>query len=146
MTNLEKEVINMNRGITRWFPLRDMDRFFDDESFWEGADFVPAINVYQDKDNVMVETLIAGVDPKNVEISVENDVLTISGKTQMKSDIKREDYYRKEIREGSFTRSVILPMQVKGDKAEASYDKGILKIRLPKAEAAKPKKIAIKVK
>ncbi|HPX94709.1 MAG TPA: Hsp20/alpha crystallin family protein [Candidatus Moranbacteria bacterium] len=136
----------MNRGITRWFPLRDMDRFFDDESFWEGADFVPAINVYQDKDNVMVETLIAGVDPKNVEISVENDVLTISGKTQMKSDIKREDYYRKEIREGSFTRSVILPMQVKGDKAEASYDKGILKIRLPKAEAAKPKKIAIKVK
>jgi HSP20 family protein len=64
----------------------------------------------------------------------------------MKSDIKREDYYRKEIREGSFTRSVILPMQVKGDKAEASYDKGILKIRLPKAEAAKPKKIAIKVK
>ncbi|HOF42462.1 MAG TPA: Hsp20/alpha crystallin family protein [Candidatus Moranbacteria bacterium] len=143
---MEKEVINMNRGITRWFPLRDMDRFFDDESFWEGADFVPAINVYQDKDNVMVETLIAGVDPKNVEISVENDVLTISGKTQMKSDIKREDYYRKEIREGSFTRSVILPMQVKGDKAEASYDKGILKIRLPKAEAAKPKKIAIKVK
>lgn len=136
----------MNRGITRWFPLRDMDRFFDDESFWEGADFVPAINVYQDKDDVMVETLIAGVDPKNVEISVENDVLTISGKTQMKSDIKREDYYRKEIREGSFTRSVILPMQVKGDKAEASYDKGILKIRLPKAEAAKPKKIAIKVK
>lgn len=136
----------MNRGITRWFPLRDMDRFFDDESFWEGADFVPAINIYQDKDNVMVETLIAGVDPKNVEISVENDVLTISGKTQMKSDIKREDYYRKEIREGSFTRSVILPMQVKGDKAEASYDKGILKIRLPKAEAAKPKKIAIKVK
>ncbi len=94
----------------------------------------------------MVETLIAGVDPKNVEISVENDVLTISGKTQMKSDIKREDYYRKEIREGSSTRSVILPMQVKGDKAEASYDKGILKIRLPKAEAAKPKKIAIKVK
>ena len=46
----------MNRGITRWFPLRDMDRFFDDESFWEGADFVRAINVYQDKDNVMVET------------------------------------------------------------------------------------------
>ena len=136
----------MNRGITRWFPLRDMDRFFDDESFWEGADFVPAINVYQDKDNVMVETLIAGVDPKNVEISVENDVLTISGKTQMKSDIKREDYYRKEIREGSFTRSVILPMQVKGDKAEASYDKGILKIRLPKAEAEKPNKNANKDK
>lgn len=136
----------MNRGITRWFPLRDMDRFFDDDSLWDGADFVPAINVYQDKDNVMVETSIVGIDPKNVEISVENDVLTVSGKTEMKSDVKREDYYRKEIREGSFMRSVILPMQVKGDKAEASYEKGILKIRLPKAEAAKPKKIAITLK
>jgi len=81
-----------------------------------------------------------------VNISIENDVLTISGETEEKKEVKKEDYYRKEIREGSFSRSVILPMNVKSSQAKASYEKGILKIILPKAEEAKPKKIAIKVK
>jgi HSP20 family protein len=95
---------------------------------------------------VVVETQLPGIDPDKVEISVENDVLTVSGSTDEKKEVKREDYYRKEIREGSFSRSVILPMGVKAGEAEAKYDKGILKITLPKAEEAKPKKIAVKVK
>lgn len=135
----------MNRQIMRWSPMRDLDRFFD-EDFWSGADFAPAVDVYQDKDNVIVETNLAGVDPEKVEISVENDVLTISGRTEEKKEVKREDYYRKEIREGSFSRSVILPMSVKADMAEAHAEKGILKITLPKAEEVKPKKIAVKMK
>lgn len=137
----------MPREIMRWtpnFPLRDLDRFFEEK--WEGVDFVPAMDLRQEKDSVVVETTLPGIDPDKVEISVENDVLTVSGCTQEKKEIKREDYYRKEIREGSFSRSIILPMTVKADQAEASYDKGILKIMLPKAEEAKPKKIAIKMK
>jgi len=137
----------MAREIMRWggSPLKDFERFFSDD-FWNGVDFSPAIDIYQDKDNVIVETLLAGVDPEKVEISVENDVLTISGKTEEKKEVKKEDYYRKEIREGSFSRSVILPMQVKADEAEATSEKGILKVVLPKAEEVKPKKIAVKVK
>jgi HSP20 family protein len=132
------------RGMIQWSPMRDLDKFFDEG--WSGADFTPATDVYQEKDNVVVETPIAGIDPADVDISIENDVLTVSGHTEEKKEVKREDYYRKEIREGSFSRSVILPMMVKGDTAEASYEKGILKITLPKAEEAKPKKIAVKVK
>ena len=135
----------MNRGIMRWSPMRDIDRFFE-EDFWHGADFVPAVDIYQDKDNVIVETPLAGVDPEKVDISVENDVLTISGSTEEKSEVKKEDYYRKEVRSGSFMRSVILPMAVKAAEAEAHSEKGILKIVLPKAEEAKPKKIEVKVK
>lgn len=137
----------MEREIMRWGgnPLKDFERLFSDD-FWNGADFSPAIDIYQDKDNVIVETLLAGVDPEKVEISVENDVLTISGKTEGKKEIKKENYYRKEIREGSFSRSVILPMQVKADEAEATSKKGILRVVLPKAEEVKPKKIAVKVK
>lgn len=135
----------MPRGLMRWSPMWDMEKFFDD-GLWEGNDFSPAIDVRQDKDNVIVETSLPGIDPDKVEISVENDVLTISGHTEEKHETKREDYYRKEIREGSFSRSVILPMGVKADQAEANYEKGILKISLPKAEEAKPKKIAIKAK
>jgi HSP20 family protein len=137
----------MSRGIIRWtpgFPLRDFDRFF--EEGWENGDFSPAIDVRQENDNVIVETNLPGIDPDKVDISVENDVLTISGCTEEKKEVKREDYYRKEIREGSFSRSVILPMGVKADEAQANYEKGILKVTLPKAEEAKPKKIAIKAK
>jgi HSP20 family protein len=137
----------MSRGLIRWGgnPMRDFERLLE-EDFWNGIDFSPVIDVYQDKDNVIVETQLAGVDPEKVDISVENDVLTISGQTEDKKEVKKEDYYRKEIRRGSFSRSVILPMSVKADKAEASSDKGILKVVLPKADEVKPKKIAVKVK
>lgn len=135
----------MQRSIVSWSPWRDMDKILE-EGMWSGVDFTPAVDVYQDKDNVIVETSISGIEPEKVDISIENDVLTISGKKEEKQEVKREDYYRKEIREGSFSRSVILPMGVQGDKAEANYEKGILKITLPKAEEAKPKKIAIKAK
>ena len=91
------------RNIISWSPMRDMDKFFE-EGFWGGADFTPAVDIYQDKDNVIVETPLAGIDPAKVDISIENDVLTILGRTEEKKEVKREDYYRKEVREGSFSR------------------------------------------
>lgn len=127
----------------QWGPMRDLDRFFE-EDFWQG-NFVPAVDIYQDKDNVIVELDAPGIDPDKIDISVENDVLTISGSKEEKKEVKREDYYRKEIRSGSFSRSVILPMTVKGQEANAEYKKGTLKITMPKAEEAKPKKISVKV-
>jgi HSP20 family protein len=133
------------RGLIQWSPMGDMNKFFD-EGFWGGTDFTPAVDIYQDKDNVIVETPLAGIDPEKVDISIENDVLTISGKTEEKKEVKREDYYRKEVREGSFSRSVILPMPVKANLAEARSEKGMLKIVIPKAEEAKPRKIMVKVK
>lgn len=133
------------RSIIHWSPMNDIDRFFD-EDMWNGANFTPAVDVYQDKDNVIVETPLAGIDPDKVDITIENDVMTISGSTEEKKEVKREDYYRKEVREGRFSRSIILPMSVKAEKAEATSDKGMLKIVIPKAEEVKPKKIAIKAK
>jgi HSP20 family protein len=132
------------RQMMRWSPFRDLDRIFD-EDMWPSTGFMPAMDVRQDKDNVIVEMALPGIEADKVDINVENDVLTVSGHREEKNEIKREDYYRKEIREGSFSRSVVLPMHVKGDKAEAMYEKGMLKITVPKAEEAKPKKIAVKV-
>lgn len=134
----------MTRHILPWTPTHELDRFFDDSWFGEG--FAPALDVYQDKDNVIVEAAVIGINPEDVEVTVENDVLTITGKTEDRQEVKREDYYRKEIRSGAFSRSVILPMRVEGDKAEAHYNKGVLKVVIPKAEEVKPKRIAVKVK
>ncbi len=124
-------------------PFRDFDRILS-EGLATG-DFVPAVDIYQDKDNLIVEMAAPRIDPENIEISVEHDVLTISGHTESKQEVKREDYYRKEVREGRFSRSLILPMPVKGDKAEATYEKGTLRVVLPKHEEVKPKRIAVKV-
>jgi len=122
----------------------DLNRLFDDELSGRGNTVVPAMDVYQEKDNLVVEMPLPNVEADRVEISVENDVLTVSGRSEKKTEVKREDYYRKEIREGSFSRSLILPMPVRGEKAEATYEDGTLRIVLPKKEEAKPKRIAIK--
>lgn len=137
----------MARGIVPfggWGPMRDLDRFFE-EDFWAG-NFVPAVDIFQDKDNVIVQMDAPNIDAEKIDIAVENDVLTVSGAKEEKHEVKREDYYRKEIRSGSFSRSVILPMAVEGEKAQAEYKKGVLSITLPKAERAKAKKINVAVK
>ncbi len=134
----------MTRSIIHWAPMRDLDRFFDEDMWARG--FAPAVDVRQDKDHVIVDFQIPDIDPAKVNITIENDVLTVSGASEEKHEVKREDYYRKEISRGEFSRSIILPMKVEGDKAAASYEKGILTITAPKAEEVKPKRIAVSVK
>ncbi len=134
----------MTRHLIPFMPGNDISRFFGDEFL--GADFFPALDVYQDKDNVVAELSLPGIDPSKVDITIENDVLTVSGSSEEKKEVKREDYYRKEVRTGSFSRSVVLPMAVKGDNTQAHYDKGVLTITMPKEESVKPKKVTVSVK
>lgn len=138
-------------AIIRWRPMwepTDMDQMF--ENFQGMTDkimnFTPAVDVYQDKDNVIVEAPLAGVDPNDVNVSVENDVLKIEGKSEHKSEVDDQNYYRKEVRYGSFYRAIALPTHVKSDKANAIFENGLLKVIIPKAEEAKPKTIKVQVK
>lgn len=108
--------------------------------------FTPAIDMYEDKDNVVVETQLGGIDPEKVDISIENNVLTIKGESEKKSEVEDKNYYRKEIRRGSFYRSIPLPTKVDGDKATAVNEDGLLKISVPKAPEGKPKTIKILAK
>lgn len=133
----------MRHQMMRWDPFRELAKSWDEDLI--SGDFIPAVDIYQDKDNVIVEMDAPGINPDKIDISVENDVLSVSGSREEKSEVKKEDYYRKEICSGSFARSVILPMQVKGNEAQASCKKGTLKIVFPKAEEVKPKKIEVKV-
>lgn len=129
-------------------PFEEMDKFFSDS--WPAVrgreGFVPAVDMYEDKDNVIIETQLAGIDPEKVSISIENDVLTIKGEGEKKSEVEEKNYYRKEIRRGSFFRSVSLPTHVSGDKAVALAEDGVLKITVPKAPEAKPRTIKIETK
>jgi len=139
-------------SIIKWSPFFDpfeeMDRGFSPTvSSLRGAEaFVPAVDVYEDKDNIIVETQLAGIDPEKVDISIENDVLCIKGESEKKSEVDEKNYYRKEIRRGGFYRTVPLPSAVLGDKAEAIAEDGVLKITIPKREELKPKQIKITTK
>jgi HSP20 family protein len=110
------------------------------------ASFAPSVNVYETDKAVVVESAIPGVDAKDVEISIENDVLTIKGQTKKSSELDEKDFYRKEIREGSFLRRVVMPAPVLGEKAEAEFKNGLLKITAPKAGSPKGKAIKIAIK
>ena len=138
-------------AIIKWNPWDDMDKFFEDFGHLptvrkQAGSFIPAINVYQDKGNVVVETSLAGIDPKNVDVSIEDDVLIIKGKSEKKTEIDDKNYYRKEMSFGSFYRSVPLPAHVRGDKAKASFDNGMLKVQIPAEAEKKDKKIKIEIK
>ena len=108
--------------------------------------FTPAVDMYEDKDNIVVETQLGGIDPEKVDISIENNILTIKGESEKKSEVDDKNYYRKEIRRGSFYRSIPLPTKVDGDAASAVNEDGVLKITVPKAAEIKPKTIKIQNK
>ena len=137
-------------AIIKWTPFlepfEDMEKMLSD---WPAlssgqSGFTPAIDVYEDNDNVIVETQLAGIDPEKVNVSIENDVLSIKGESEKKSEVEDKNYYRKEIRRGSFYRNVALPNHVLGDKASAEAVDGVLKITIPKAQETKSKRIEIK--
>lgn len=140
--------------IVRWNPWfdegwDDFDKVFSDLPSVFGQTtkgFVPPIDVYQDKSNVTVETPLPGVNPENVEISVDNDILKISGKHEKKKEIEEKDYYKKEVKSGSFCRSIALPAHVVGERASADYSDGMLKITIPKRTKGAAKTIKVNVK
>ena len=137
------------KGIER--PSRLPDIFEEDE--W--MPFIPAfrkdepaVDIYQDKNNLYVELPLIGIKPKDVQISIENNILNVSGESQEKKEIKSKDYLRKEIRRGSFRKVVKLPIDVRSGKASAETTEGILKITIPKSSqgASKATKVPIKIK
>jgi HSP20 family protein len=130
---------------------RDMDRFWD--SFFERGvrrtdeegGWLPSLDVAETKDEIVVKAEVPGMDPKDIDISLSDGLLTIKGEKKQEREEKEEDYHLVERSYGTFTRSVRLPKEVRRDKISASYKNGVLKVTLPKSEEAKQKEIKIKV-
>jgi len=101
------------------------------------------IDVYQTPSDIVIKSTIAGVNPDDLDISITNDMVTIKGKREKDTEVTEGDYYYQECYWGSFSRSIILPVDVEAERAEASLKNGILSIRLPKIEKVKTRKIRV---
>jgi HSP20 family protein len=131
----------------------EMDRLWD--TFFEGkprrrkagedGEWFPSLDVSETKSDIVVKVELPGMDPKDVDISLSDGLLTIKGERKYEKEEKEEDYHFIERSFGTFARMVRLPKEVKRDKISASYKNGILKVILPKSEEARTKEIKIKV-
>ena len=144
-------------NLTRWEPVREMmtlreamDRLFDDAftrpASMSGDSVIPAIDLYQNADEVVVKAALPGLEAKDVQISVTADTLTLRGEFKHEGEQKEITYHIREHRNGMFERSVMLPTDVQSDKAKAEFENGVLTVTLPKAETVKPRTITIKAK
>jgi HSP20 family protein len=144
--------------LTRWDPFRElatvqdrMNRLFQDSfgtSREEGlttAAFAPAVDIYEDEHNITLKVEVPGIEEKDIDVRLENNTLTIRGERKFEKEEKEENYRRVERQYGSFSRFFTLPNIVDSENVDASYDKGVLEIRLGKKAEAKPKQIKVNV-
>lgn len=136
--------------VSLWNPWRMLPRGRDlwDED-WDIVEHSDnQLDMYEEGDNVIVKVKAPGFKEENIEISIEDGTVCITGKVEEEEEEKdkKKKYYKKEFRSQSFTRRVDLPVRVKADKAEADFDNGVLILTLPKAEESKPKTVKIKAK
>jgi HSP20 family protein len=144
-------------AIIRWDPFRDlvtlrekMNRLFEDAvtSRGEQKDLItsawaPAVDIYEDENQLVLTAEIPGIEEKDVEIKLEDNMLSIQGERKMEKETKEENYHRLERAYGSFYRSFTLPNYIDQDKIHAEHENGVLKITMPKKPELKPRKVKI---
>lgn len=140
--------------LTRWDPFREMvdiRRRMDEmmQRAYSGAEgeqaaFGMEMDVSETEDAYEIDASVPGIKPEDIDVTLDNNVLTIRGQTKAEREEKGKTYHVRERRMGSFARSITLPSTVSADRIDARYEDGVLKLRLPKAEEARPKRIEIK--
>ena len=144
-------------AINRWDPFREVvalqnrldSAFRDFNETGEGAlttaSFVPAVDVYEDEKKVVLKLEVPGIEEKDLDVSVENNTLTVKGERKFEKEEKEENFHRIERRYGSFYRAFTLPTTVDTEAVAASYNAGVLKLELKKKPEAQPKQIKVNV-
>ena len=144
-------------AVSRWDPFRDLmsiqnelNRLFGrtyaggESGTSSSGSWMPALDVFETQDKFVVTVELPGVDPDEVDVSVEDSTLTITGERKFYENVSDDSFHRIERRYGSFARSLTLPQTADAERIEASFDRGVLTIEVPKVEQAKPKRIQIK--
>jgi HSP20 family protein len=145
-------------AMVRWEPVRDLLSLQDrvrgmiegsyrggDEDWALGGSWAPAVDIYEKDGNIVLKAELPGLDPKDVDVRVENNILTLRGERKFDNEVKRDNYHRVERAYGTFTRSFTLPNVVDTSNIKADFKDGVLHVVLPKKEEAKQRQIQINV-
>ena len=142
-------------ALVRWDPFRELtalqgevNRLFSRAAggdVRERQSWTPSIDVIETDGTIKLKVELAGMDPADISIEVQDNVLTVSGERRFEEEVKEDKYYRIERRYGSFSRSIALPQTIDEANIEASYENGVLEVCVPKAEMVKPKKIVVTI-
>ena len=134
--------------LVKWNPARDFFGDFFAPAFggtvenaawkWE-----PKVDIYDNDDNIVLKAELPGVDRDKITVDVKDRVLTLRGERAEDTEVKKENYYRREMVSGTFIRSFVLPENVNNDDIRADYKDGVLKVDIPKPEKTKPRKITV---
>src|SRR5918996_5471387 len=159
----EKNKVLINRGgrivmsIVRYDPFRDLrtlqeevnrlfstnlTRAFDDEGIGRGA-WAPSVDIYENKDQIVLEAELPGMKQEDFDLSIENNVITLRGERRFEKSEETDNYHRVERSYGAFTRSFTLPQTVSAEGATAEYNNGVLRVTLPKREETKARRIQV---
>lgn len=138
-------------AIIKWDPFREIERFFSEVEEVFPA-FLPTfrisdipVDIYETDKDLVVEIGLPGFKPEDVKVRIEEDRLTITGNREEKKEVKEENYYRKELKKGSFKKVISLPYKVDETKGKAKFENGILKITFPKLEEKEERGKEIKI-
>ncbi|MBC8412106.1 MAG: Hsp20/alpha crystallin family protein [Nitrospira sp.] len=115
------------------------------ERLLEEVEPVPTVDIFEEKDSIVLKSDMPGISKEDIEISLTDDTITLSGEKKHEEKIEKKNYYRMERSSGSFCRTFNLPAEVQTDKAKASFKEGVLEIRIPKSESAKKKEQKLKI-
>jgi len=139
-------------------PLRDIDRWFDDFFMRPFTPFtfprvrmsamqeiMPDVDIFESDGDVVVKAELPGMKKEDIEVTLSDGTITISGEKKQEEAIKKKDYYKVERSYGSFCRTFSLPAEVKTDKVKSTFKDGVLEVRIPKSEAAKSKEVKVKI-
>src|SRR3954454_19271622 len=132
-------------ALVRWEPVRVFNAFYDNQTTGRGGlrRWTPAVDLVEADEHFVLKADLPGLDAGDVSIEVEDTVLTVSGERKVEHETSKEGFYRLERASGEFRRSLTLPEGVDADKIVASFDKGVLEVRIPKPEQRKPRKVQI---
>ena len=136
-----RDLRTLQEEVNRLFST-NLTRAFGDEGIGRGA-WAPSVDIYENKDHIVLEAELPGMKREDFELSVENNVITLRGERQFEKKEDSDNYHRVERSYGAFGRSFTLSTSVNPEKIRATYQSGVLSIVMPKAEAAKPRKIQI---
>jgi HSP20 family protein len=139
-------------AVVRWDPYRDitalrdeMNRLFT-RSLGDtagGSAWTPAMDIFDTQDAVVLKAELPGLTPEDIDIEIDDNVLTVKGERRFEDTVEDGRYYRLERAYGTFSRTVTLPQGVKSEEVSADFDNGVLHVRVPKADEVKPRKIAV---